>query len=153
VVVHHSAIRTRVHGSSVAQCPDAEAAATLQQLRLAKYQTVNGRIADAIQQGSALRYRIEHARDTARQNQEAWREFLRTFEENQAKHVEDWRGQTAMMLNEELPGLRLGDSLSAVEGARGVGPDGYQISRVINLVNTLRLYQRDLRSHVEQLVQ
>lgn len=127
----------------------ADAAVSLKDRQLAKYNVVNGQIAEAISQGGSIRYALETARNAAIMSGTR-AEFDARFDSTEhASAVERWRGATARMLDEQLPAAHVGASFSEVEGRRGDGRSAYALTRVMACIDMLRGLQRDLRSHIE----
>jgi hypothetical protein len=127
----------------------ADALSERESKRAAKYQVTNAKLADAISAGGTMRYALETARNTAIQSG-ALKTFDAAFDDTEhARTLEKWRGDTAAMLDAELPTARLGASFSGIEGVRVGSRSAYALSRLIACVQALSGYQRDLRSHVE----
>lgn len=143
-----------LRGELAEQRRRADAAVALEGRRLAKYQVVNGRIADAINSAGTIRYALETTMNAARAASGSLQAFDQGFDNtDHARAVETWRATTSRMLDDELPTARLGASLNEVEGERVGSRSVYALSRIMACTTTLRGMQRDLRSHVELAVQ
>ena len=119
--------------------------------QLAKFQIVNGKIAGASETGGSLRYRVEDAINAAIRAGN-FAAFDSDFDNTHTPEIEKWRGDTARMLDIELPGLRLGGSFSEILGEYRAGHSGFRLSQIKECLNFLRRTQQDLRSHIELLI-
>lgn len=118
-----------------------------------KYRIVASLIGKAIDSGDGLRYDLETAVNPLRSNQDAYYQFQLRFDEtDHARKIETWRGDTADMLDRELPGLGLRSAFSAIDGARGVGPVDFRLSQLLNCMDYLRALQSELPAKIAQVI-
>jgi hypothetical protein len=119
----------------------------LKRRQLAKVRAVATRVAEIIEQGGSIQYKFEHAKRTDE------KKFFAEFERVHAGAIETWRGDTAKALDQELPGLGLGATFSAIDGQRGVSGDVFQFFRLRRCIEWLQALQERLPTYVEQIVE
>ena len=120
--------------------------------RATRFTQVARLIGEAINTGDGYRYALDTA-IIQHSSRAAYQAFSDEFDStDHARNIEHWRGETAAMLDRELPGLQLGAALSAIDGTRNAGRPGFRLSQLVNCMAYLRNLQANLPPIIAQIV-
>ncbi|HLA80018.1 MAG TPA: hypothetical protein VJP78_00090 [Thermoleophilia bacterium] len=123
------------------------AAEVVRKKRTKKLVEVSGLVNTAMAEGDRIRkwYLTEQAKNP--------REFEERFDALNSPALEKWRGETAVMLNDALKPLQMGDSFTRVDGVYIGSRAAYGISRVINCISWLNVNHAALPALVERVTE